>query len=177
MDSKFDNLYNKFIGNTTVIEEKDNPDLMTTNALPEPFTEVNFKKDALSNPYLSGKDEGFKAIVAKYIKEAKSPDRKYRLLISSVTSMRNSMEFAGSQSGPLGHIVQIVEQEGPATRRHLTVPLDVLEYKNAAWNANQASIPDGWKYDRFKHKKFSDIIDSYNKGEQPHGTVTKGGNN
>lgn len=163
---------------TDVLEEgSDNPNLQNYSGLPEPFTEVTFKKDAMSNPAMSGRDSQFREKIEKYIKEANSPDRKYKLLVSSVNSVRNAMEFSGAASGPIGWIVQLVEQEGPVTKGHFTVPLDVLEVKNAAWNLNQAPVPEGWRYDRFKHKSFADIYDDYNKAKQPKGTITNGGNN
>lgn len=176
MESHFANLEKK-LRSEALVTESDNNNLQNYNGLPEPFTEVTFKKDALSDPYIAGRDQAFKERIANYIKESSSPDRKYRLLISSVNSVRNNMEFAGAQSGPIGHIVQLVEQEGPVTKGHFTVPLSVLEYKNAAWNANQAPIPSSWRYDRYKHTKFADMFDAYNKGMQPNGTLLKGGNN
>jgi hypothetical protein len=177
MESKFTDLYNKLLKPEVIQEGTDNPDLQNYNGLPEPFTEVKFRKDAMNHPFLKTKDAAFRDKVLKYIKEADSPDRKYRLMISSVNAIRGNLELADQQSGPIGHIAQIVEQEGAATRGHFTVPLELLEFKNAAWNQMQAPIPDGWRYDRFKHTKFADIFDAYNKGKQPPGTVTTGGNN
>lgn len=176
MESQFD-IIEKQLRTESLLKEANDPNLHNYNGLPEPFTEVTFKKDALSDPYLQGLDSAFRERITNYIKEADSPDKKYRLLISSVNSVRNNMEFAGAQSGPIGHIVQLVEQEGPVTRGHFTVPLSVLEYKNASWNAMQAPIPNSWRYDRFKHKNFADLYDQYNKGLQPNGTIKTGGNN
>lgn len=176
MESQFDILENQFKQEVLVLEGKDNPDLQNYNGLPEPFTEVMFKADALKDPYIAGRDSAFQEKIKNYIKEANSENRKYRLLVSSINAIRNSMDFA-SNTATLGHLVQLVEQEGPVTRGHFTVPLCVLEYKNAAWNAMQAPIPSAWRYDRFKHKSFADIFDEYNKGKQPKGTITNGGNN
>src|SRR6478735_2310714 len=170
MESQFDILEKKLRNETLVTEATDNANLQNYNGLPEPFTEVTFKKDALKDPYMASRDSQFKERIASYIKEAGSPDCKYRLLISSVNAIRNSMDFGGN-TAPLGHIAQIVEQEGPVTKGHFTVPLSVLEYKNAAWNQMQAPIPNSWRYDRYKHQKFADIFDEYNKGKQPKGTI------
>lgn len=176
MESQFDILEKQYRADVLVLEGSDNPDLQNYNGLPEPFTEVVFKADALKDPYISSRDSAFQERVKKYIQETHSENRKYRLLISSVNTVRNSLDFAGNTAA-LGHIAQIVEQEGPVTKGHFTVPLSVLEYKNAAWNANQAPIPSSWRYDRFKHKSFADLFDEYNKGKQPKGTLENGGNN
>lgn len=175
MESHFDKLESQ-LRTESLVTEANNPTLHNYNGLPEPFTEVKFKKDALKDPYLQGLTSEFKSRIENYIKESESPDKKYRLLISAVTSVRNSMDFAGS-GAPVGHLVQLVEQEGPVTRGHFTVPLSVLEIQNAAWNANQAPVPNSWRYDRFKHRNFADMYDEYNKGMQPNGTFLKGGNN
>lgn len=175
MESKFKDLYIKFMGESAVIEEADNANLQNYNGLPEPFTEVRFKSDALKNPYIANRDGAFKEKIKNYIAETDSKDKKYRLVVSAVHAIRNSMEFGGT--GALGHTVDIIEQEGPVSKGFFTVPLEALEIKNAAWNAMQASIPDGWRYNRFKHVKFADMFDDYNKGQQPNGTVKTGGNN
>ena len=160
------------MGNTAVVEEADNPSLQNYNGLPEPFTEVRFKKDALKDPNVQRLGGQTQEKIKQYIAESDSKDRKYRLIVSACHAIRNTLDLAGA--GSLGYIVDIVEQEGPVSKGHFTVPLEVLEIKNAGWNAMQAPIPDGWRYDRFKHKKTFEVISSaYNDGKQPEGTIKK----
>lgn len=166
MESKFKNIIAKVTG---VIEEKNDPRKMTFSDLPGPNTEVIFKKDAMNHPYIKSKDAEFQTRVKKYIDdtstEEKRKNRNYRILVGGIETSRNAVEFAANQSGPIAHMVSLIEQEGPFTRMQFTVPLDVLETENGAWNAMQADIPGGWRYDRFAHRKFADIMDEYNKGQ------------
>lgn len=168
MESQFENILKQY---GTVIEEKKDPQKMTLNNLPDPHTEVIFKKDAAEHPYVKSKDAEFQARVKGYVDdtstEEKKKNRKYRILVSGVETSRNAVEFASNQSGPISYMVSLIEQEGPFTRMQFTVPLDILETENGAWNAMQADIPSGWRYDRFKHRKFAEILDQYNKNQEP----------
>ncbi len=156
---------------------------MTFNGLPVPNTEIVVKADAMNHPYVKGKDAEFQERIKGYIADNASEEarknKKYRLLISGVTSNRVGMEYANDQSGPIAYMASIIEQEGPFTRMSITLPLELLETENAAWNAMQSDVPDAWKAP-YKHTKFTDLVtafsDDYNKGKQPERNVdqTKG---
>jgi len=175
MTSKFIEAVKSFTG---VVQEANNPDNMTSNGLPDPNTEVTVKADAMSHPYVKSKDAEFQERIKGYIADNASEEarknKKYRLLISGVTSNRVGMEYAANQSGPIAYMAGVLEQEGPFTRMSITLPLELLETENASWNAMQSDVPDSWK-SSYKHTKFTDLAkafsDDYNKGKSPERNV------
>lgn len=172
MESKFDQLMQKY----GIISEKNETSLQTSNGLPGPGTEVCFLPNAASHPFVKGKGQEFQDRVKKYIAENKKKTRKYKLLITAVTTVRSGSEYAADQGGPLGYLATVIEQKGPSVGQNsFTVPLDILEIVNTSYNALAADIPDDWKYDTSKYSAFAQALKGYwVDGRQPAGSVAAG---
>jgi hypothetical protein len=171
MESKFEQLMQKY----GIVSEKNETSLQTANSLPGPGTEVKFKPNASSHPFVKSKGREFQEKVAQYIADNKKKTKKYRLLITAVNTIRAGSEYASEAGGPLGYLATLVENHGTHNSGHFEVPLDVLEVVNASWNANGAEIPDDWRYDTEKYSKFAQAIKGYwTDGRQPAGSVAAG---
>jgi hypothetical protein len=168
MESKFEQLMQKY----GIVSEKNETSLQTANSLPGPGTEVKFKPNASSHPFIKSKGREFQEKVAQYIADNKKKTKKYRLLITAVNTIRAGSEYASEAGGPLGYIATLVENHGTHNSGHFEVPLDALEIVNASWNANGAEIPDGWGYDVSRFNKFAQAVKGFHvSGIQPKGTI------
>lgn len=168
MESKFEQLMQKY----GIISEKNETSLQTSNGLPQPGTEISIIDSAASHPFVKGKGQEFQDRIKKYISENKKKTRKYRLLITGVNTIRSGSEYAADQGGPLGYLVNIVENHGTHNTGHFTIPLELIKIINVDWNANSGEIPDEWRYDTEKYGKFAQAIRGYfTTGSQPKGVV------
>lgn len=167
MESKFEQLMQKY----GIVSEKNETSLQTYGSLPTPGTEVRFRADAASHPFVKEKGVEFQNKIKQFISDNKKKTKKYRLLISAVNTIRPGITVAGDAS-TLGTIATIIEQIGPVTMGHYVVPLEILEIENASWNMNGAEVPDSWNYDTEKYGKFSQAIRGYwVDGRQPKGSI------
>jgi len=167
MEYKFDKLLESF-----PILEKQQTDVATDNGVPTPGTTVSIKPEALTHPFIKMKSLEFQQRMAEYVEDNKKKKKKFRLVVTNVIPARNSVEYYEGASAPLGYLVTVVNQIGPVSKGHFSVPLELLTIENAAWNAMQADIPDEWNYDTTKFGKFMDVINGYMAtGNPPVGTL------
>lgn len=168
MESKFEQLMQKY----GIVSEKNETSLQTANGLPGPGTEVSIIDGAASHPFVKGKGQEFQDRIKKYISENKKKTRKYRLLISGVSTIRSGSEYVSDQGGPLGYLASVTENHGTHNTGHFSIPLELLKIENAGWNANGAEIPDSWGYDVSRFNKFAQAVKGFHvSGIQPKGTL------
>lgn len=155
MDETFDTLLENF-----------NNRFGQAGLLPGDF--VTIKKDALSHPEVEKSQPAYKQALGVFIK-----DPSINLKISAIKPIRAQYSTMGGSTGDTasGYIVDLVEEYAPGGYRGpITVPIDILELKNAEWNAMQNPIPDKYRH-KGKYVKAAKQSDAYNKGKQPKGTL------
>lgn len=151
MNDTFDVLYENFVNR-----------FGSAGFLPGDF--VAIKKNALQHEEVKKSNSAYKQALESFIK-----DPSINLKISAIKPLRaqyaSPQGFAGDTAS--GFVVDIVEEYAPGGYRGpMTVPIDILELKNADWNAMQNAIPDKYKH-QGKTDKGSVYDNSYDSGKQP----------
>jgi hypothetical protein len=129
---------------------------------------VLIKKNALQHEEVEKSNPAYKQALEAFIK---NPE--INLKISAIKPVRaqyaTSVGFHGDVASAF--IVDLVEEYAPGGYRGpITVPIDILELKNADWNAMQNPIPNQYRH-QGKYDKGSTYDSSYNNGQQPKGTL------
>jgi hypothetical protein len=155
MSDIFDVLYENFVNRNGM-----------AGFLPGDF--VAIKKNALTHEDVKKANSAYKQALENFIK-----DPSINLKISAIKPVRAQYVSTGGNMGDTatGFIVDVVEEYAPGGYRGpITVPLEILELKNADWNAMQNPIPDKYKH-QGKYDAGSVYDTSYDSGKQPKGTL------
>lgn len=125
---------------------------------------VAIKKNALQHEEVKKSNSAYKQALENFIK-----DPSINLKISCIKPVRAQYVSMGGNTGDTasGFVVDLVEEYAPGGYRGpITVPIDILELKNAEWNAMQNPIPDKYRHEG-KIDKGSVYSNDYDSGKEP----------